>query len=139
MIDVILSRLSGVKPRGKGYVARCPAHDDHDPSLSITDTGDKILLKCWAGCESQNILDAIGLDWSALFREDLERSHNLSHAAVKSVARSVAYDMAYLQTNNPDPVKADESRQRLTAVAKRYGDHQFRRICEWLDQPRILA
>lgn len=138
MIDVILTRLANVRPNGKGFTARCPAHEDRDPSLSITDTGDRILLHCHAGCEVQDILDAIGLEWSDLFRESLARNGTLSHAAVASIGRSVSYDLLYLQLPDPDPAKASESRARLQAVAKRYGEHQFRRICEWVDSPRIL-
>ena len=38
----------------------CPAHDDSNPSLSIT-TGDEvdIVLKCWAGCEQEDVLDVL--------------------------------------------------------------------------------
>lgn len=34
--------------RGRRFVARCPLHDDHDPSVSISEVGD--YAKCWAGC-----------------------------------------------------------------------------------------
>ena len=34
-----------------GWMARCPAHDDHDPSLSLKDADNgRILVKCHAGC-----------------------------------------------------------------------------------------
>jgi hypothetical protein len=35
-----LARLDGVRPCAGGYVARCPAHDDNDPSLSVRE-GEK--------------------------------------------------------------------------------------------------
>lgn len=65
----ILSRLKEVKQQGKGYIARCPAHDDHNPSLSISLSGDssKLLIKCFAGCADKDILDAVGLKMSDLF------------------------------------------------------------------------
>ncbi len=31
----VLKRLEGVKASGAGWVSLCPAHADHDPSLSI--------------------------------------------------------------------------------------------------------
>ena len=34
-LGFILSRLEGVRKVGNGWVALCPAHDDHNPSLSI--------------------------------------------------------------------------------------------------------
>jgi 5S rRNA maturation endonuclease (ribonuclease M5) len=56
----VASRLHGVRPSGDGYVARCPAHDDHNPSLSVSvnDAG-KLLLHCHAGCDQRTVLDAI--------------------------------------------------------------------------------
>ena len=44
----------------KGWVCRCPAHDDHRPSLSVAETRDgKILVKCWSGCRQDDVLDAL--------------------------------------------------------------------------------
>ena len=68
-IDVVLGRLPS-KPRrsGHGWTARCPAHQDRTPSLSISETADsKVLLKCWAGCSTESVLAALGLRWSDLF------------------------------------------------------------------------
>src|SRR6476646_10542150 len=41
--------------------ARCPAHDDHSPSLSVSisaQTG-RTLVRCHAGCEQQAVIDAL--------------------------------------------------------------------------------
>ncbi len=65
--DKLLAGIEGVKPDGKGgHLARCPAHDDKNPSLSIKQTPEKILLHCHAGCETSEILKALGLDWKDL-------------------------------------------------------------------------
>jgi hypothetical protein len=67
----IIGRLEGVKNSGSGYTALCPAHDDHNPSLSIgIGQNGQVLLKCFAGCDTPTIIDAIGLTMSDLFRED---------------------------------------------------------------------
>lgn len=56
----VASQLSGIRPVGDAYVARCPAHDDHNPSLSLkVDEGGKLLLHCHAGCDQQSVLDAL--------------------------------------------------------------------------------
>ena len=40
--------------------ARCPAHDDRNPSLSISDGDDGVLLvHCHAGCEQAAVIDAL--------------------------------------------------------------------------------
>ena len=46
-----------------GWRARCPAHEDKNPSLSVGH-GDRkpVVLKCHAGCPSAAILVALGLD-----------------------------------------------------------------------------
>lgn len=67
-LEEILSRLDGVKGGNGQYSARCPAHDDHHASLSISIGKDgKILLNCFAGCEKANIVDALGLTMKDLF------------------------------------------------------------------------
>jgi putative DNA primase/helicase len=46
-------------------MALCPAHDDHNPSLSIKETSEgKVLLHCFAGCSFEAILGALGLGGS---------------------------------------------------------------------------
>jgi 5S rRNA maturation endonuclease (ribonuclease M5) len=53
---------------GRGRAeAQCPAHDDRNPSLSITQADDKALLHCHAGCEIDDVLAAVGLAKGDLF------------------------------------------------------------------------
>jgi hypothetical protein len=57
-----LDRLAGIRNTGLGrWIARCPAHPDKSPSLSIRDVGGKILLHDFAGCETADVMAAIGL------------------------------------------------------------------------------
>lgn len=49
------------KKSGRGWIARCPAHDDRSPSLSISQSAEgKLLLHCFAGCRFEDILAASG-------------------------------------------------------------------------------
>ena len=61
----------GCDPRGPLHkaIARCPAHDDRMPSLSLAEGADgRALLYCHAGCDTgTEILPALGLAWSDLF------------------------------------------------------------------------
>lgn len=62
--DTLLPRLENVRQLHGTYQARCPAHEDHNPSLSITPgTTQPILLKCHAGCDTETILAALNLTW----------------------------------------------------------------------------
>lgn len=65
----LLSRLDRVKPTGPGrWIARCPAHDDRGPSLSVRELDDgRVLLHDFAGCSVAEILAAVGLGMSDLF------------------------------------------------------------------------
>jgi putative DNA primase/helicase len=55
-----LARALGGRKAGSGWVARCPAHDDRTPSLSLADGHDGCLLvKCWAGCSAHDVLSAL--------------------------------------------------------------------------------
>ena len=69
--EQLLSRLQGVRQTGPGrWLARCPAHEDRSPSLSIREKDDGlILLKCFAECPVEDILAAAGLTFDSLFPE----------------------------------------------------------------------
>ena len=54
--------------KGRGWLARCPSHDDDRPSLSIDESRDhRALLICRAGCETATVLAALGLRMGDLF------------------------------------------------------------------------
>ena len=62
-----LNRFEGVQESGGGWVARCPAHGDDNPSLSIARGEDgRWLLHCHAGCTAQAVVEAVGLKMSDL-------------------------------------------------------------------------
>jgi len=68
VVATFLSRLKNVKGTSKGWSALCPAHDDHDNSLSIAEGDDgRVLLKCFAGCEVKSIAGAISMTPADLF------------------------------------------------------------------------
>lgn len=67
--EEILMLLEGVRQVGpRRWMARCPAHEDRNPSLSITEGKDgRVLLHCFAGCRTEDVLQALGLSWKHLF------------------------------------------------------------------------
>jgi len=63
---------------GSGWVACCPAHDDRNPSLSVSEGKDgRALLHCFAGCSTESILAALGLTAGDFFLK-----HSTSTAGV---------------------------------------------------------
>ncbi len=66
-LERILTRLNKVRKLSKGWIACCPSHDDHNPSLSIGIGKDgKLLLHCFAGCTYEAIVEALNLQPSDL-------------------------------------------------------------------------
>lgn len=84
-LDKVLSCLDKVKPTGANkWKACCPAHADKNPSLAISETSDGVvLLKCWAGCTTQNIVSAIGLELRDLFPGEKQPRHGPSKSAIE--------------------------------------------------------
>jgi hypothetical protein len=61
-------RLDDATAQSNGWRARCPAHEDRSPSLSIGLGGvGQIVLHCHAGCPPASIVTALGLTMADLF------------------------------------------------------------------------
>lgn len=75
-LDRLLAGLDNVRSAGEGkWTARCPAHPDRENSLSLS-TGDdgRALLHCFAGCDPERIVAALGLTLTDLFpRQESQR------------------------------------------------------------------
>lgn len=54
------------RPTGRlRWSARCPAHEDRSPSLSISEGRDgRVLVHCFGGCRPEAILKAVGLTFA---------------------------------------------------------------------------
>jgi hypothetical protein len=68
-----IARALGGRKSGRGWSARCPAHDDRTPSLSLRDgESGRVLVHCHAGCDQGAVIDALrarGL-WPETIRPD---------------------------------------------------------------------
>jgi hypothetical protein len=81
-LGTVLARLEGVQRVARGYVARCPVHADHRPSLAVTvGDDDRVLLLCRAGCETETILTTLHLTWGDLFAHPRPRTSSPSRPA----------------------------------------------------------
>ena len=69
--DKLIQRLERVRRTGPNrWSARCPAHDDKSPSLSVRELDDgRVLVRCFAGCGVDEVVSALGLDIGDLFPE----------------------------------------------------------------------
>lgn len=83
-LDVLRSRLKGVKQHGDRFMAVCPAHQDKSPSLSLSRADDgRALLHCFAGCKTRDVLGAVGLEMHDLFPESLSKEQHKQFRRMK--------------------------------------------------------
>lgn len=124
-LDNILARLDQVRQRQAGqYSARCPAHADTGPSLSVRESTDgSVLVHCFAGCTAYEILASIGLEL-----HDLYPPRERPPGAPKRQARLLTAGQAL-------ELLADES--MLVAVAAANVGHGF--LLTEIDLARVLA
>lgn len=131
-VENLISRLDKVKGRNGSWTARCPAHADKGPSLAVREGDDgRVLLHCFAGCETASVLGAIGMDMTDLFPPDEKRREypvtgkpSMKPAFFASdlmriihfealVVQIVAFDIA-----NSKPV-TEETRERMLTAYQR--------------------
>lgn len=93
-MELVLSRFDNPIPDGQGFKVICPAHDDTNPSLRISEGNDgKVLVRCWAGCTTAAIVEALGLTMADLFpKSDLHQV--ASRSAQKPVRSTPAFATA---------------------------------------------
>lgn len=125
--DRLLSRLDGARKTGDGrYIARCPAHHDLGPSLSLRELPDgRLLLHCFAGCPVADVLGAVGLEFGALF-PDAPREHHAPRERLPfdplTVLKAMAHEGLVLQLIAEDLRQApltDQGRARLDLAVER--------------------
>ena len=90
-VETLLDRLEGVRRRPDGqYMARCPAHDDRSPSLSIREFEDgKVILRCFTGCTAYEVVTAAGLELRDLFPDRLPDQQRYRRQRHRLSARDV--------------------------------------------------
>lgn len=127
----LVQRLAKVRGRNGSWTACCPAHNDRGPSLAVRELPDgRVLVHCFAGCETQSVLAAVGMDMTDLFPPDIKRREYGDHKPrvkpafyasdlLKAIAfealvvQLVAYDIA--SGRNP----SEEDRKRMMLAFER--------------------
>lgn len=125
----LIDRLEGVRQSGPGrWLARCPAHPDHSPSLSVRETDDgTVLIKCFAGCDAADVVAATGLEFKDLFpekpqdaasRRDFRHTH-AAREALKILAHESLVALCAAENMAHGRHLTDADRERLTLAAVR--------------------
>lgn len=63
-LEEFLANFDTYSARGGDYKVLCPAHDDKNPSLSVTEREGRLLLFCHAGCPTDAVLEALGMTYA---------------------------------------------------------------------------
>lgn len=71
-IDRVEAALEAHGCRRQGNNYQCPAHDDTQPSLHLSSNSGGVALLCFAGCDTRDVVAALGLKMSDLFEQPRE-------------------------------------------------------------------
>ncbi|MBL0420237.1 hypothetical protein JI739_07765 [Ramlibacter sp. AW1] len=129
-IERVLGRLEKPRQRQPGqWSARCPAHADKGPSLSIRETSDGVvLLHCFAGCLPYEVTEAMGLDLPDLFPERDRRPATAPKKLARLLTAGQALELLDAESNLVAVVAGNigygsaitsEDRQRVITAAAR--------------------
>jgi len=143
MTAIEISRIANAKAKatGGGFIARCPAHDDRSPSLSIREGQDgRVLLKCFAGCEPDAIAGALGLTLRDLFASDAPvRDRRSPRATADDIEQSLQAELTRVLVEESERTGFDVTeltRHRNAAravVERRYGVQLKREAALWFE------
>lgn len=127
-VDALLSRLEKVKRTGTGnWIACCPAHQDKHPSMTIAEGDEgRVLIHCFAGCDIEKILGAVGLDFDAVMpdkplenrMQPVRRPFPAADVLACLATDAQTLRMAAVQIQR-DGVVTDELREQITAANAR--------------------
>lgn len=92
VFEQVVERLSDVRPATNGVSARCPAHDDHNPSLSVSEGKHGVLVYCHAGCTADSVVRALDLELRDLF---YDRNHSVNGGKDHLLSRGLEWIDTY--------------------------------------------
>jgi hypothetical protein len=89
----LLARLPSARRCGTGWSARCPAHDDSRPSLTIGEGDDgRALVSCKRGCTPEEIVAALELTMRDLFPDGDDYARRARRASGTGRGPKMAWD-----------------------------------------------
>ncbi len=145
-VALVLDRLEGVRKSGAGWIAKCPAHEDRSPSLSVKEGQRGVMLRCFAGCAFAAIVESIGLRQPDTFYESLSAPQKQQRATKAILKGCVSESYRIVCAASTIPLDAEDLARLKTAVTRLraalsldglQGRREIRRIADFGD--RLLA
>lgn len=140
IVDVISYYLSSVQKKGKGYVAVCPFHDDHDPSMQISkdkqsfhcfvcQTGGDVFTfvqkydKCSFEEAVRKVCDIIGFDDPRLHKQVYQKKVDENLIPVYNCINELQKYYVYALTTEEGKIARDylEKRKLSNEQANKFG------------------
>ena len=131
--ETFISRLHKVRATGDDrWTACCPAHDDSNPSMSISIKGDRLLTYCHARqCPHEDILAAVGMKISDFYDDGARAAYRAACTAPVKALEAIdlkALDRAVVRLARAD-LKAGkplsiENRARYLLAVERLKAHE---------------
>ena len=120
--DKLIERLEHCKPSGNGkWLARCPAHADKSPSLSIKETSDRrVLVHCFAGCGALDVITALGLEWDDLFPEELTENYRKARRQHQYTADELVVEIAKSDMAKGNKLNSEDRQRYQNALLRLY-------------------
>ena len=124
-LSEIYSRLTDPYPLDDGWLAVCPSHDDHAPSLAVTLKDDgRVLFHCRAGCSWADVSNALGLPGAGVRDVEVDMSIEASSNAndpVSPVATAILKQYLTEANDALSTTSSKVSKDALAYVKKRFG------------------
>jgi hypothetical protein len=125
--DVFLSRLISKRTGPGRWICKCPSHEDRTASLSVRELDDgRLLIHCFAGCNPNDVLSAVGLTMHDLFPERLIGASGKPEKRpfpATDVLQAIAFEAQIVAIVAIDLTKthavSNEIKDRLTLAAAR--------------------
>lgn len=86
LLDALESAGKTVRRNVTHADAQCPAHEDREPSMTLTGAPGKVLVHCHVGCDNRNIVSVLGLTMADLYDNPRGGSSTYTPVAATSIA-----------------------------------------------------
>jgi hypothetical protein len=146
-VSEIIQRLDA-KKSGTSWKAKCPAHDDRTPSLSIAEGRNGcVLLTCHAGCALDDILTAAGLRKADLFPvEPIRRQSSRRNGPVLNPGCAASLPASSLALSGAPPPSLDLYWDRCVAAVDDKEIEGLRKLrgysikfCRWSKENHLVG
>lgn len=68
-VALLSERGLTVRRAKDGYMAQCPSHEDPTPSLHVSEGDDRVLVHCFGGCDTPDVVSSVNRTMADLFHD----------------------------------------------------------------------